>query len=145
MTARVLTLFPWPQLSADKFDAFWQLYPRKVAKKAAARAWAKLSAQERIAAIQAIPEHAAQWQAQSREDWQIPHASTWLNDERWTDEFGAKFASNRSLGECYWNNGGGRDPGRPRCCSPAFHTDESNGQVYCREHALRIGLVRRKA
>jgi hypothetical protein len=74
------------------FEKFWQAYPRKVAKGAARKAWAKL--QKVLPAVEVLIE-AAKKQGEvykSRpsfhyDGWAFfPHASTWLNAERWTDE-----------------------------------------------------------
>lgn len=70
------------------FDAFWQSYPRKVAKDGARKAWAKIRPDEpTVAAIFS----ALEWQRES-EGWRknggqfVPHPSTWLNNRRWEDE-----------------------------------------------------------
>ena len=67
------------------FDQFWAVYPRHVGKKAAVRAFTKLhpDAGQVAALITAI-----EVQRRSRQwlEGIIPHASTWLNGERWTDE-----------------------------------------------------------
>lgn len=72
----------------ELFARFWALYPRKVSKDAARKAWDKLdlSAELFETMIQALG-------AQSLSvDWTkdngqfIPHASTWLNGKRWEDE-----------------------------------------------------------
>lgn len=139
MTARVLTLFPWPQLSQDNFGAFWQLYPRRVCKLDAQRAWARLTPHERIEALRVIPQHVDQWQAEGRKRWHMPHASTWLNGKRWLDELD----SQADLGQCEWNKNGTREPGAPRCEHRARHTSE-RGNIYCEAHALSLGLVKRR-
>lgn len=64
------------------FETFWQAYPRKVGKGQARRAWAtaarKISPAEIIAAL---------GQADFNPDPKFqPHASTWLNGERWLDQ-----------------------------------------------------------
>lgn len=67
------------------FDEFWQIYPRKDSKKAAQRAWDKLSDENKFKAMQGLRnlvQHSKQYQ--SREF--APHASTFLNGERWNDE-----------------------------------------------------------
>lgn len=73
---------------AELFARFWALYPRKVSKDAARKAWDKLDLSVELfeAMIQALG-------AQSLSvDWTkdngqfIPHASTWLNGKRWEDE-----------------------------------------------------------
>jgi DNA replication protein DnaC len=63
--------------NAPEFDAFWTLYPRKVAKLAALRAWNK-----RVAPLE-VPDVMAGLNQY------IPHATTWLNGRRWEDDLGA--------------------------------------------------------
>jgi hypothetical protein len=68
------------------FDEFWSLYPRKIAKATARKAWAKLSAEQQLMAAKAIDTHCQYWRAKEIELEFIPHASTWLNGERYEDE-----------------------------------------------------------
>lgn len=68
------------------FEEFWQLYPRKVAKKDARKMWARLSESQKTIALQALPLHVKVWNAEGREPHQIPHAATWINGERFEDE-----------------------------------------------------------
>lgn len=75
--------------AAPRFEAFWALYPRKVARAHAAQIWARLTAAERAAALAALPAHVAAWEAEGRERSRIPHAGTWLHPRtgrRWEDE-----------------------------------------------------------
>lgn len=73
--------------SAD-FEAFWQLYPRKVGKDAAWRVWMRkkheLPLANELAAILARQCHCEQWQRDGGQ--YIPHPATWLNQGRWQDE-----------------------------------------------------------
>lgn len=63
------------------FEEFWSKYPKKVAKLAALKAWNKLDDDRRKKAIDVLQQHCKRW-----DDMQfIPHASTWLNGERWDD------------------------------------------------------------
>ena len=70
----------------DSFAAFWSCYPRRVAKKAAERAWAKLNpdaalVEQIMAGLRAqLPQMCA------KEPQFIPHPATWLRGERWQDE-----------------------------------------------------------
>jgi hypothetical protein len=72
---------------AAGFERFWQAYPRKTAKadarKAFGKAWRKLPAfDEEAVLIGGLERAKAAWvDAQF-----IPHAATWLNGERWSDE-----------------------------------------------------------
>lgn len=64
------------------FDQFWILYPRKVAKRNAEKAWRRMTDVERRKAIEAIPNHARMWEDVAF----IPYPATWLNGARWDDE-----------------------------------------------------------
>ena len=67
----------------EPFDAFWELYPRKVAKPKAERAWRKVTDDGAVMAGLAC------WNAywKSRDDPRfVPYPATWLNDERWNDD-----------------------------------------------------------
>jgi len=69
----------------DGFDAWYKLYPRKVARAAAERAWAKAVKKVEAEKIVAGLEH--QLSALKAKDKEyIPHPATWLNQERWDDE-----------------------------------------------------------
>lgn len=68
------------------FADFWRLYPRKVAKKDAEKAWNKLTPEQKQKAIDTVPMHAKCWCVECRQTHCIPHASTWLNGERFEDE-----------------------------------------------------------
>ena len=76
---------PAPDWKPERFNAFWDVYPRGEAKQAAIRAWDALRADD---ALLIVMGRALQRQLQ-REDWQrgigIPYASTWLNQRRWED------------------------------------------------------------
>lgn len=70
--------------AADAFDAFWEAYPRRTAKQAARKAFAKaardtdpaviVEGARRMAADPNLPELTF-----------IPHPATWLNQGRWDD------------------------------------------------------------
>lgn len=70
---------------ADDFEEWWQEYPRKKGKGTALRAYRtarkKISAEELLDAVQ----HFA-IQVKGKDQTFTPHASTWLNGERWNDE-----------------------------------------------------------
>jgi len=69
-------------LNFDHFENFWAAYPRKVGKGQAKRAWnlaiKKAKSEEIISACKSY-----HWPSEIEF---IPHASTWLNGERWADE-----------------------------------------------------------
>lgn len=70
----------------DPFPQFWQTYPRKVGKKEALKAWSKLTPEQRLKAMEAIPTHVRYWEVCNTDKPFIPHASTWLNGWRFDDE-----------------------------------------------------------
>lgn len=67
------------------FADFWTLYPKRVARKEAERAWQRLSAAERIDATIAISKWRAVWIARGEMQY-VPNGATWLNGARWEDE-----------------------------------------------------------
>lgn len=67
------------------FDAFWLLYPRKVSRKDARRAWDRIRPDDQMEALKALVHWRRVWLRRGELEF-IPHAATWLNGERWTDE-----------------------------------------------------------
>lgn len=71
----------------EHFNAFWEIYPRKVNKANAEKAWGKLKPSAGLVdeILTALTAQAAspRWQAEPQF---IPHAATWLNGHRWEDE-----------------------------------------------------------
>jgi hypothetical protein len=70
----------------DHFDVFWKSYPRKVGKAAAEKVFVKLKTTDvKLTSILTALEN-----QKSSKQWQdkqfIPHPTTWLNQQRWTDE-----------------------------------------------------------
>jgi hypothetical protein len=68
------------------FNDFYKLYPKKVARKDAEKAWNKLTYEQQTQALTAITNHVAYWNATNTEKAFIPHPSTWLNGFRFEDE-----------------------------------------------------------
>ena len=72
----------------DSFDLFWSVYPKRVGKKDAIKAWGQIKPDE--AMVQAIIEGVERWKAS--EQWTkdggqfIPYPATFLRGERWNDE-----------------------------------------------------------
>lgn len=86
-------------LAQSPFDRFWSAYPRKTAKIKAEAAFKRVDVDvdTLIAAVE---------QQKLSEQWRrgvIPHAATWLNQQRWQDEqpdYGAcKFCSQPAIGQ----------------------------------------------
>ena len=71
---------------AARFDTWWEMYPRKVAKKDAQTAWAKMKPDDQMAAIRTIEHHHAMWLREKRGSSVIPYPATWLRRESWNDE-----------------------------------------------------------
>lgn len=71
----------------DSFNSFWAIYPRKVKKEAALKAWNKIAKSEfnPEAIIAALQNQIRAVYANRAMD-KIPHASTWLNGKQWNDE-----------------------------------------------------------
>ena len=78
------------------FDSMWLLYPKKVAKFDAKKAWDKLGAEDKLAAIIGLVAWRQVWLARGELEF-VPHAATFLNGHRWEDElpenWGATHAS----------------------------------------------------
>jgi hypothetical protein len=68
------------------FDDFWMLYPRRVKRIAAERAWSRLSTAKRRLAMLALPAHMRWWRKHCSDLSTVPHPASWLNAERWADE-----------------------------------------------------------
>ena len=76
----------------DDFDKFWSIYPKKVAKADARKAWAqtRLTRPSLDCLVKAI-ELACKTEQWMRGGGQfIPYPATWLRGERWDDEFEVK-------------------------------------------------------
>lgn len=67
------------------FAEFYRIYPRKIAKRDAEKAWAKLTLEDKQQAIEALPKHIRYWDATTTKEY-IPYPATWLNAGRWEDE-----------------------------------------------------------
>lgn len=69
------------------FEAFWSEYPRKTAKAAAAKAYAKArKTTDADALASGLRASVAHWTATRTEPQYVPHATTWLNQGRWEDD-----------------------------------------------------------
>lgn len=69
-----------------EFIDWYQLYPRKMAKKDAEKAWKRLTAQDQDAALKALPNHINYWKNSQTTIQFIAYPATWLNQQRWEDE-----------------------------------------------------------
>jgi DNA replication protein DnaC len=67
------------------FADFWLLFPKRVARMEAEKAWNRLNGVQRVDALIGLSLWRPVWLAEGRLGY-VPHASTWLNQQRWTDE-----------------------------------------------------------
>lgn len=84
------------EIMTDSFDIFWEAYPRKVGKKPAQQKFAKAVRLHGFATIMAgLEKWQAAWVGTDKQF--IPHASTWLFQERYRDEPDAKAPQDGTL------------------------------------------------
>ena len=96
------------------FEVFYAAYPRKVGRAAALKAWLKLAPDEALRATILGALAAQRPHLDFSDDKKhIPHASTWINGERWTDEIpgGTKPAPVSVDGVVWWQAAGFEHPG----------------------------------
>jgi hypothetical protein len=88
------------------FDRFWSVYPRKVGRAKARSTWLRLApSDETVKAILAAVERAKkspQWQDDGGR--YIPHPTTWLAQERWTDELDAQGVNGSMVADEVWGS-----------------------------------------
>ncbi len=74
----------------DEFLKFWHLYPRKIGKGAAEKAWKKIRPSNgTVEKILSAVEDQKHWPIWERDNGRyIPNPATWLNQKRWGDERG---------------------------------------------------------
>jgi len=68
------------------FADFYNLYPRKMAKKDAEKAWRALTLEEQIKALDALPNHLKYWKIKETLKDYIPYPASWLRAGRYDDE-----------------------------------------------------------
>ena len=73
------------EITCATFDDFWMLFPKHIARMEAERSWKKLGDAQRVAALVGLAEWRIVWLSEGRLQY-VPNASTWLNQQRWTDE-----------------------------------------------------------
>lgn len=71
----------------NMFDAFWSVYPRRIAKGHARLAFRKQAMHtDPVAIVNGAKKYAAFTETQKIDQQYIPHPTTWLNGERWEDD-----------------------------------------------------------
>lgn len=73
-------------LLAARFETFWEAYPRKESKKDALRAFGKITLTPEVFAAILDGIRRFKLTDQWKDIRYIPHAASWLNQERWKDE-----------------------------------------------------------
>jgi hypothetical protein len=76
---------PGPE-SADGFERWWEMYPKKKEKKACLAYWRRMPAADREAALAAIPKHLAFWEMEGTDPQYIVYPIRWLKNGRWDDD-----------------------------------------------------------
>jgi hypothetical protein len=69
----------------DQFESFWTTYPRRIGKGAARKSFEKALKLESFDGIMSGLRRQLAYYS-SKEQQFIPHPTTWLNQERWSDE-----------------------------------------------------------
>jgi hypothetical protein len=71
----------------EGFTSFWDIWPKKVAKADAVKAWSKLNPDAELQAVilAAVRQQTKTSQWRQEEGKFIPHPATWLNGRRWED------------------------------------------------------------
>ncbi len=90
-------------VTAERFDAFWNAYPKKVGKGAAEKSFKKLKPsgellQKMLEAIER-QRQSDQWRRDNGQ--YIPNPATWLNQSRWDDEVAQPCNQDISLDEFF--------------------------------------------
>lgn len=86
------------------FTDFWNLYPRKVSRKMAEKAWSRLSATDQQAALDALPNHIRYWDQAGTAKEYIMHATTYLNQARWEDEIEMPQPKQQQATVAWWSS-----------------------------------------
>lgn len=89
---------------AEAFAIFWKLYPKKVSKADAVKAWGKIKKDLVPTIMQALAVHCGCEQWVKDEGKFVPNAATWLNKQKWEDEVKPYVAG---------TNAGANSQGRP--------------------------------
>ena len=80
----------------EAFMEFWSIYPRKVGKAAAHKAWKRaFRGPQKDLILSGVKVHAAEVLASERDLHFVPHPATWLNQEKWEDSVGQETKNQR--------------------------------------------------
>jgi hypothetical protein len=84
-----------PEPEQTTFADFWTLWPKRVARLEAEKAWKKLTAAQHVEALTALCSWRSVWINEGRGQF-VPHAATWLNGWRWEDELPENWIASHS-------------------------------------------------
>lgn len=70
----------------NQFEQFYNLYPRKVQKQRAIKAFKRLNKKEIKAVMDTLPGHIKNWNSKGTDKEFIPHPASWLNAKSWEDD-----------------------------------------------------------
>jgi DNA-binding PadR family transcriptional regulator len=75
-------------IQEERFNRFWECYPRKIKRKNAEKAWEKISPNEELTEkiIEAV-NNAKKHDYRFKEEKYTPHPATWLNGMEWENQF----------------------------------------------------------
>ena len=68
------------------FNTFYDLYPRKMARKDAEKAWRSMTTDEQVKALETLPNHLKYWKVKETAKDYIPYPASWLRAGRYDDE-----------------------------------------------------------
>ena len=68
------------------FSDFYDLYPRKMARKDAEKAWRSMTTTEQAKALEALPNHLKYWKVKETAKDFVPYPASWLRAGRYDDE-----------------------------------------------------------
>jgi len=117
------------------FEQFYALYPRKMSRKDALKAWDKMKPEERLKALEAIPHHTAYWKASGTENEFIPYPASWLRAERWDDEI--EIPQPKAVEKAWWTSEAGM-----LAKGKEFNTEPRPGETWDRFKQRLTALTR---
>ncbi len=78
------------------FEEFWKAYPRRLGKKRAENKWKRMTKKARLAAFDGIGRMVEYYQ---RYGYDFPYPETYLNGERWEDDYPSAEAEEKEKGK----------------------------------------------
>ena len=114
-----------PQTNQITFEDFWEIYPRKMARKVARESWKRVNPKDHQAVIEGVrrARNSEQWLMEGGKF--IPFPATYLNQERWADQLEVDL----QVTMCFWKG----------CRRAGLH--KLGPKEYCESHvqALKRG------